>query len=175
MSPPCVVPDSSPLITLAKLERVDLLASLYGQVLVSPAVWHEAVTMGRAIGALDAGFLEGLERKGAIRRVALKAKERTTSQGLHAAGRLGSGESEVLAIARERKGLAVMDDKSARVAAVALGVSHVGTLGVLYESFTRRMLSYAELESALDSVARESWVSPRLVTGILRRARERQP
>jgi len=44
---------------------------------------------------------------------------------------LGNGESAVLHLARARKAIAVVDDRDARRAARALGVSTIGTLGVV--------------------------------------------
>ncbi|MDP2953055.1 MAG: hypothetical protein Q8O76_07055, partial [Chloroflexota bacterium] len=55
---------------------------------------------------------------------------------------------------------------------VGLGVDHVGTVGVLYEAFLRRMLSYDELIEGLEKLGKVAWVSPDLVAGIIRRARE---
>ncbi len=38
-----VVTNSGPLIALAKLNRLDLLPSLYGEVIIPQAVYHKAV------------------------------------------------------------------------------------------------------------------------------------
>lgn len=49
-----VLCNAGPLITLGKLNRLELLAELYGQVLIPCAVYDEAVTQGLALGAPDA-------------------------------------------------------------------------------------------------------------------------
>jgi predicted nucleic acid-binding protein len=46
--------DASPLMALAKLNRLDLLAELYGEVQTTRAVYDEVVTQGLSRGAPDA-------------------------------------------------------------------------------------------------------------------------
>ncbi|MCU0501654.1 MAG: hypothetical protein MUC51_07775 [Anaerolineae bacterium] len=49
-----VLSNANPLIALGKLNRLELLAELYGQVQTPRAVYDEAVTQGLALGAPDA-------------------------------------------------------------------------------------------------------------------------
>jgi hypothetical protein len=49
-----VVVNAGPLIALGKLGLVHLLAQLYGEVLVPPAVYREVVVGGIVVGAADA-------------------------------------------------------------------------------------------------------------------------
>ena len=49
-----VVCNAGPLIALGKLNRLELLADLYGQVQIPGAVYDEAVTQGLALGMPDA-------------------------------------------------------------------------------------------------------------------------
>lgn len=167
-----VVPDASPLIVLGKMEQAELLRKLYGRVLVTPSVWEEAVTRGREMGARDAAYLEKFAEGQRISRARLSAREQELAQRLRNEARVGRGESEVLAVANIRKALAVLDEKAARAAAVGLGVAHNGTAGVLYEAFLSRLISYQKLVGLLEEFCRLAWVSPELVAGILRRARE---
>src|SRR3972149_10742432 len=129
-----IVPDASPLIVLSKIERVELLAKLYGKVLITPWVWEEAVSIGKAMGARDATLLEKAAQEFEFTRVRLKAAEKKLAEELRYSG-TGSGEAEVLAVAKIRKASAILDDKDARMAALGLGISHVGTAAVLYEAF----------------------------------------
>ncbi len=46
MTKAAIVADSSPLISLAILEQLDLLPQLYQRVLVPPAVWDEVTVQG---------------------------------------------------------------------------------------------------------------------------------
>lgn len=166
---PCV-PDASPLIILGKLEQVGLLSRLYSQVMITPWVWDEAVTKGKSMGAADAGYLEKSAKDFA--RVRLSAREKQMAQELKKDAGIGDGEAEVLAVASRRKALAILDDKDARIVAVGLGIAHIGTAGVLYEAFLNKHLDYKELIALLEQLGRAAWISPDLLAGIIRRARE---
>ncbi|MBI2917833.1 MAG: DUF3368 domain-containing protein [Chloroflexi bacterium] len=167
-----VVPDASPLIALSKMERVFLLAKLYGEVVVTPEVWEEAVTKGKAMGARDAAYLEQSARQHAFVRARLTAREREIVERIRDDAELGLGEAEVLAVAENRNALAVLDEKAARAVAVGLGVAHTGTAGLLFEAAARRLVDYEELVELLEQLARVAWVSPELLARVLKRAKE---
>ena len=172
MEPRPVVPDSTPLIVLGKLEHVGLLVKLNGTVIVTPGVWEEAVTQGKAIGARDAAYLEKIARENRFDRARLTERETKLVQRLRAEAGIGLEEAEVLAFARSRSGLAVLDDKAARALAVGLGIVHTGTAGLLFEAFLRRFLTYQELVVLMQELGKVAWISPELLAGILRRAGE---
>lgn len=167
-----VVPDSSPLIVLGKLERVDLLTKLYGKVIVTPAVWEEAIARGKVIGARDAAYLEKVALENRFDRARLTRREKELVQRFSAEPVIDLGEAEVLAVARSRVGLAILDDKGARAMAVGLGVAHTGTAGLLFEAFLQRFLSYQELVELLQELGKVAWMSPELLAAIIRKAGE---
>lgn len=59
----------------------------------------------------------------------------------HLSGMLGSGEISVITVTRELTGIAVLDDRTARIEAAKLGLKIVGTLGLLHEAMQRRWLT----------------------------------
>lgn len=166
------VPDASPLIALSKMERLDLLALVYGQVVLTPSVWNEAVAQGMALGARDAGALERYAQEQRFTKVRLTRSELALVNRLRAAARIGLGEAEVLAVAKSRDALAILDEKGARAIAVSLGIPHTGTAGLLFEAFLQRLVTYEELAQHLEYLGRILWVSSALLAGILRKARE---
>ncbi|MBI2857901.1 MAG: hypothetical protein HYX90_02385 [Chloroflexi bacterium] len=166
-----IVPDASPLIALAKIEGIELLAKLYREVLITPWVWEEAVLVGKAMGARDAALIERAVRKLGFTRVKLKQAEKNLAEELRDIG-TGTGEAEVLGVAKVRKALAVLDDKDARAAALALDISCVGTAGVLYEAFVSELIIYDELLELLEKLGKVAWISPQLLAGVIRKARE---
>ena len=172
MKPVSAAPDASPLIVLSKMESLDLLVKLYKRVIVSPSVWKEAVSEGKAMGARDAAYLEKIARKYRFSVARLTATEKDLVQLLRDEAGIGMGEAEVLAIAKSRKTVAVLDEKGGRAVAVGLGIAYVGTAGLLFEAFLRRLLSYEDLVGLLERLGKVAWVSPELLAGILRRAKE---
>ncbi len=113
--------NASPIITLAKVDRLDLLVGLVPEVCIPPAVATE-VTAGPVNDpgrrALESGWGNRLAKSG-IRPEILGWS-------------LGAGETEVLSVALEKPGwTAVVDDATARACARAVGVPVIGTLGVV--------------------------------------------
>jgi hypothetical protein len=108
-----VVSNASPLIGLERIGRLDLLAQLFGQVLVPPAVVRETVPQL----VLPAWIAEQSLAQPMAPQIAQAA--------------LGAGESESISLALEL-GAAwlVLDDRPARRLAQGLGLSVIGTLGL---------------------------------------------
>ncbi len=100
------------------------------------------------------------------------AAEKKLTVRLLRAARLDDGETEALALAARRKLLLIVDDKEARHVAEALGVSYIGTAGVLLEAYLRHHLDMAELEDAMADLTKVLWLSPSVVAAILKKARE---
>jgi predicted nucleic acid-binding protein len=55
---PKVVSNSSPLIYLTKISRLDLIQNAYGKVWIPEAVFKEAVTQGKILKITDASIIE---------------------------------------------------------------------------------------------------------------------
>jgi predicted nucleic acid-binding protein len=111
-----VVCDASPLIVLARVGHLDLLHQLFGRVLVPPAVWSEVTRRPDAPGAAAVARAEWLQ---------VRAPQ------VVPATKLGLGEREAMALAAELHAILIVDDGLARAAALAMGITITGTLGVL--------------------------------------------
>ena len=114
-----VVSNSSPLIALSSVDRLDLLQLLFDMVIIPFAVRDEVMSeTSKTIGELPS-FIR-------VEPVAAEFPVRFLKMNLHA------GESEAIALALER-GLPgiILDDKNARVIAADLGLKVIGTLGLL--------------------------------------------
>jgi len=167
-----LVADASVLIALAKMQRLDLLRNLYGEILMGPVVKTEVVDQGRQVGARGVEQVEKALEDGWLKTVRLTATERRGMEGLLKTAKLDDGEAESLALAQARMLTLIVDDKEARALVAALGVSYLGTAGVLLEAFLRGRLSLEQLENAVQSLSRVIWLSPAVVAEILKRARE---
>ena len=167
-----VVADASPLIVLAKLQRLWLLNDLYGAVLICPAVKRETLDAGRAVHARGVEQIETALEDGWLRPARLTADERDMVQRLAGRARLGPGESESIAVANARRLRLIIDDKEARSVAAAARVEHLGTAGTLLEAHLRKRLDFEELEAALRDLSHVLWLSSAVVVEVLRLARE---
>jgi predicted nucleic acid-binding protein len=151
---PTFVSNASPLIAFERLQRLDLLQSLTGEIIIPPAVRLEVFA--------------GVELPSWLH-------ERSIGQPFSVqllAPRLGPGEREAIALALElRPSFVLLDDLPARRAADELGLSVLGTVGLLLLAKERALLpSVQPLLNQL--IALEFRVSPRLYRAALARAGE---
>jgi uncharacterized protein len=118
-----VVCNSSPIIALDQIGQLHLLERLFGSVLVPPAVANEiAPTVVRPPWITEQPLRQPIG-----------------SQMLRAS--LGPGESEAIALAMETSApWVILDDRPARRFAQGLGLTVVGTLGILVAGKRRGLL-----------------------------------
>lgn len=147
--------DASPLLALARLDQLSLLSQLFTQVLVPLAVSGE-VLRGRPTAADVSPIREAIEA-GHI------TLHRVDSPMRDAPASLGLGEREVVAAALALSADAVIvDDYAARRAAEGLGLTVIGTVGVLVRA--RRAGLVSNVGPMLDVlVERGFYLAPALI------------
>lgn len=162
-----VVTNAGPLIALAKLNQLHLLAELYTEVIVPDVVYTEVVTQGLARGEPNALVVRLFwnQRKWPIAEAADAILSNYQSNAI-----LDSGESAVLALGLATPGcLLLLDDAVARAEANRLGLAVKGTLGVLAEAYRRRKLQQAQLELLFEEIGArpDIWISASLCRQVL--------
>lgn len=156
------VVNTSPLIVLAKLRRLDLLPALYGGILIPQAVADEVL----AKPGLVTPELQRLLDRPRVRAAQNRALVRTLTLNL------GTGEAEAIAVVVETGDvLLVMDDADGRRVARGLGLPVTGVLGVLVEAKDRGLLS--AVKPLLDALSDQGfWLSESLRRMVLDAVRE---
>jgi predicted nucleic acid-binding protein len=119
--------DASSLIYLAKADAFSEAARCLRTMLVPPAVWEESVESGTRIAAPEVSTIRTAADVGILRRVDVSVEQETFASAIASGYRLGSGESEVLAIGTEI-GQAIVDEGRATKVAQQLGITVVSTL-----------------------------------------------
>jgi predicted nucleic acid-binding protein len=157
-----VVADTSPFVGLINIGRVDLLATLFGRVIIPPEVLNELGSSKRpaavqAFAAMPPEWLE-VRAPGTVEPIA----------ELHA------GERAAISLAREcGAGLLIIDETKGREAARGRGLLVTGTIGILEAAAERGIV---QLEDEFDRLkAVRFWVSPKLLDARLTLFRERKP
>ncbi len=117
------VVDAAPLISLAKVGRLDVLTAENRIVLITDTVARE-VQAGAETDPARLALQSGWGTRHADVPVAADL----------AAWRLDAGEEAALALARLRGCAVVLDDGAGRKAARALGIIHTGTTGLVIEA-----------------------------------------
>jgi predicted nucleic acid-binding protein len=119
------VADSGPLISFARAGRLELLRQVVGDLWIPDAVYHELVTKGaQRPGAEETSAGVWIKRQSITDREAVRRLPR----------KLGEGEREAIILAQELGAVLLVDDPDAREMAVELGVSILGSLGLLREA-----------------------------------------
>jgi uncharacterized protein len=153
-----IVSNSSPLIGLDDVGRLDLLHTLYGSLIIPRAVSAE-FTAGRTPRLLP----EWIE----VREIANRPLAAVLRTEVHA------GEAEAIALAVDLEAdLVLLDDRHGRRVAAEIGLRHIGALGVLIEAKRRGFLE--AIGPLIDElVAKKSfWVSEDLRRRVLQAAGE---
>ena len=149
-----VIANSSPLHYLVLIDCIDLLPSLFGQVLIPQAVFRELQNphtppKGRDVARETAGVADNSSPIGTRR-----------GQGLD---RLGDGEREaiLLATARGTGVLLLIDEVKGRRVASRRKIRIIGTLGLLELAASRKLL---DLPAAVDRLKHTTfYVVPELL------------
>ena len=155
MSEGPVVADASPVIALEQIGLIGVLAGLYGEVWIPPAVAGEvapSVVLPPHISV----------------RVLARAPEASV-----VAARMGPGETDALSLALEAGArLFLVDDRKARREAERLGISVVSTPVVLVSAKQHGLVP--TIRGYLDGLVNQHhlWLSPQIVDAVLRRAGE---
>jgi predicted nucleic acid-binding protein len=162
-----VLCNASPLMTLGKLNRLDLLAGLFGEVQISRAVYHEAVTQGLTRGAADALTVRLFWQR---QQWPIVDVPETMLSAYAPLVVLDPGELEVLALAQSLADpLVLLDDEVARVEARRLKLRLCGTLGILVRSYRQGLLSFDQAVLLIREIAArpDIWIAGRLCDQVL--------
>ena len=148
-----VLCDSSSLIALERIGCLWILQSLFQEIPITPAVARE-VSAGLSLPSWIATREPAAAAPGVLRRT------------------LGPGETESIALALEiHPEFIILDDKAARRAATDLGVSVIGTIGILLKAREKGLIP--ALRPLLDRLREASFhISPSLLRAALLAAGE---
>lgn len=143
-----VVSDTTPLISLLKIERLDLLEKLFGNVLIPQAVYEELTVDERF--KLEA---EQLKQKEFITVRAVKNLDSVSI--LKRATGLDQGESEAIVLTDEVKAeLLLMDEAKGRAVSNEMGFRIMGTIGVLMAAYEEHELTSEEVKECVSGLQR---------------------
>lgn len=163
-----VVSNSSPLISLGKLDMLFLLEKLFGKVIVPQAVYEEVVVKGSEEERKDVFHVVALIDQGIIRIENVETREDVLEK------RLGRGETEAIILASRKKAdVILMDDLLARIEARKRNLKVKGTVGILYQAYCRNFLDWSGFQSVMEEIIsrRDIWVHEDLCKEVLENAK----
>ena len=143
-----VVSDTTPLISLLKINRIDLLERLFGEVLIPQAVFNELTSDERF--QVEA---EQIKRKEFIRMKPVNNPE--SADILKRVTGLDQGESEAIVLSDELKAdLLLMDEAKGRNVSTQMGLQIMGTIGLLMAAYEEQELTSDEIRKCIDGLQR---------------------
>lgn len=159
-----IVSNTSPIINLACIGRLDLLPALFGEIVIPQAVFQEiAVTAPNAPGAVEIKAATWVRQHSVVNRL-LVASLRLE---------LDPGEAEAIACALETNAtLLLIDERRGRMVAQRLNLSTTGLLGVLLLARKRGLVS--AIRPCLDDLRRVAgfWIGDALYSRVIDEAGE---
>lgn len=144
---PKIVVNSTPLIALCNIGRLDLLEKVYRRILIPQAVYDEVTEKDDAAGRQIAQRPDWIE--------VVQISDRSQKQMYRA--RLHDGEVEVMILAQEAPvaDLVIIDDNAAKKTAKFLGLRVTGTLGVLIRA--KRMGYISSVAAVIDELCKNGF------------------
>ena len=143
-----VISDTTPLISLLKIGRLDLLEKLFGKVLIPCAVYRELTIDERFKTEADQ-----LRHKKFI--IIQPVKSMDSVSILKRATGLDQGESEAIVLTDEIKAdLLLMDEAKGRAVSSELGLKIMGTIGILMAAYEEHELTSNEVKECISGLQR---------------------
>jgi predicted nucleic acid-binding protein len=137
-----VVADSSCLISLSRIGKLEVLHDLFGGIIIPEAVYYEVVVRGAGrTGAEEVKKAKWIKKQKVQNALAVGAFKVN----------LGAGESEAIALASESKAaFLILDDFKARQTAEELSLEVIGTVAVLQKAEEKGIID--NLQSVLQDL-----------------------
>lgn len=160
--------DATPLIYLAKVDRLALVQHLEGPRVIPEQVYAEVVTAGIEAGYTDARRVEQQVEAG---RFDIESVEMTGSLSqLESNPNLSAADAAVLACADTHDGIAVMDETYGRDVATTEGITTRGTAYLVLKFAQSGAISADEARRVIDAMIDAGWYcAPDVYTKIVRK------
>ena len=143
-----VVSDTTPLITLMKVGRLNILHSLFGEVCIPKAVFSEAT--GNETFENEADIIRNSEYIKVV-----MVRDQRQVEFLQRATGLDLGESEAIIYADEiQADLLLMDEAAGRKVAQNMNLPITGSIGVLIKAFKSGIITADEADDAFARIKR---------------------
>jgi predicted nucleic acid-binding protein len=131
-----IVSNSTPLIALSKIGKLELLREYFGVVHIPKEVYDEVVTRGKNLfGAMEVKNADWIKVEEVRNKIAVESL----------LGYIGQGEAEAIIVAKERNTkLLLIDDSDGRQIAERLGLKITGTIGILLLAATDKKIVFKD-------------------------------
>lgn len=138
-----IISDTTPLISLLKIGRLELLNQLFGEIRIPNAVYRELISNDKYKQEADIIFQTKYIRK-------VDVRDKKSVILLRRATGLDEGESEAIILSDEvNADILLMDELKGRQVAKQMGLNIMGTVGILMTAFEEKLLSADEIKQCI--------------------------
>ena len=151
--------DTSSLISLARIQYIDLIEELKIIFVLPGEVYEEAVTQGQAKGYVDSMVIESFIKKYKIKILSVENKyKKTVRDKINRV--LAVGDEAVLALAiKEKVRMVITNDDGLGRIALAMGFIVQASPDLLLEGLRKKILNYEKYESFVRGLVIENRLS----------------
>ncbi len=162
------VSNSTPLIYLAKIGRLNIIRDVFKKIYIPNAVFEEAVTIGKALKISDAFIIEKAVGKWIIKET-IKPETDVEYRFLDTNTRLGLGEKEAIKLCKQLNAkYLIADDKEARRVSKMLNITPIGTCSIIIQAFKQKTITKNEADQTLNELLKAGFrIDPELYRRIL--------
>ena len=157
--------NASPLIILAKINKLEILKKTYESVEIASSVYQEVVVNGLKINSRDAHIVKEQIESRNIKVLDLSSEFIKKAKKIESIYGIDTGEAETIALALQlNKKEAIIDEISAREAAKALGIRPIGTLRVLLIAYKNDLISKRDIKKLINEMENSKYrLSPKVL------------
>jgi predicted nucleic acid-binding protein len=139
-----VVSDTTPIISMLKIDKLYLLGALFGEIVIPEAVYGELTTSRKFVE-------EAKQIKECSFIKVVKVENNDEIELLRRATGLDIGESEAIIYSdKNHADILIMDEAKGRMVAKQMGLCIMGTIGILIEAYDGKLLTKDEILHCID-------------------------
>jgi predicted nucleic acid-binding protein len=147
--------DATPLIYLGKIKFIEIIKHFPEDKFTTKSVYKEVVVEGKKSGKPEVFLIENTIETGIIK-IKTPANKQYISH-LKGNPKIHKGDADVLALALELDGIALLDDEEARGIAEIEGIEHHGTIYLLVRMKKMGLLTKEEALTGLNEMIQTGW------------------
>ena len=159
-----IISNSSPLIHLARVGKIDPLLRFHDKIIIPRAVFKEVIEDGIKAGYSDAIYLNNLISQGKIEVRDIQQQDPELQEYLH------PGEYESILLAQELELPLVLDDRKARIVSSNRNLKCSTSLLAMLELFDNQIIDYDHFQKNVKEYGSFGWISPDVIELYLREA-----
>ena len=147
-----IILDSSPLIHLTKIGKLEYLIDLFDFIIISNAVYKEVIEEGIKAGYSDATLILNYLKNNKIKEIKIENLDPLLKEYLH------PGESESIQLAKHLKIILVIDEKKGRLIAEQKGIKFLTTADVLLLLLKEGLFNFDFFKKNLAKYSADGWL-----------------